>query len=263
VEREPLLVGRQLELTYPGGIRAVDRVSLHLHENENLALVGPSGSGKSSLARLLLYLRKPDAGDVLFRGRNFWNLSRVEQHRIRGRIQAVFQDPGASLNPYLRVESVISEPLLATGKLSREQRRARIRELMAMVELDSSFLTRRSRELSGGERQRVALARALASMPELLVLDEATSALDAPVRAELLDLLERLRTVVGLSMLVITHDLFVAWRLCRKILVMNRGVIVEDGVSVDILSHPRHPVTSAMVSRIPPALRRLIEKGGS
>jgi len=254
--KPPLLEARHVEKTYRSPYRKIEAVRdccLQLHRGESVALVGISGSGKSTLARMLLFLEHADRGEVLFKGRKTREISRRPE--FRGKIQAVFQDPGASLNPHLRIRSIISEPLLACGGFTREEIDARLAQLMASVELPTKYLDRQPGRLSGGERQRVALARALAAKPEILILDEATSALDAAVRAELLLVLSRLRRESGLSLLVITHSFFVASVLSRRVLIMDEGRIVEEGVLPEFLQHPEHPVSRQLIAMMPESLR--------
>jgi len=254
--KTPLLEARRVERTYRKPHREIEAVRdccFQLHLGESVALVGPSGSGKSTLARMLLFLEQPDRGEVLFKGKGAREISRSPD--FRGKIQAVFQDPGSSLNPHLQIRSIISEPLLARGGFSRKQIHERIMELLSLVELPEKYLDRRPDRLSGGERQRVALARALAAKPEILILDEATSALDAAVRAELLLVLRRLRRESCLSLLVITHSLFVASVLSRRVLIMNEGRIIEEGVLPEFLRHPKHPVSRQLVALMPESLK--------
>lgn len=244
----PLICARDLWKTYRSRgrvVQAVAGVSLEIAKAESVALVGPSASGKSTLGRILLGLEPADRGEVLSCWGDRSEMLPVE--KTAGRFQAVFQDPAASLNHHLRIESIIAEPLLAEGGCGRKERSERIRELVETLGLDPELLVRSPREISGGEAQRVALARALVRKPEFLVLDEATSALDAPVQAELLVLLEQIREMMDLSMLVITHDISVAARLCSRSLVMNAGRIVEEASMSELMEHPKHPITRSML----------------
>ena len=250
----PLLEARDIRKSFEtrrGIVHAVAGVSLQINAGESLALIGPSASGKSTLGRILLRLLKPDAGRLFFKGREITRPSREDRARLRGRFQAVFQDPGASLNPHLRLRSIVVEPVLASSTLTKKERDERIRDVCAMVRIDSCLLDRFPTQLSGGERQRVALARALIRSPDLLVLDEATSALDAPVRSVLLQVLSEIRELTGVAMLVITHNLMVASRLCSRGLIMEHGVLVEEGAMGKLMGAPEHPLTRELLEAMP------------
>ena len=252
--KPPLIAGRDLWKTYSSHgrvIQALAGVSLEIGKGESVALVGASASGKSTLGRILLGLEEADRGEILLRGNALSKMSRRERSALKGRFQAVFQDPASSLNHHLRVESIIAEPLLADRDSGRNGNTGRIRDVLLLLGLDMELLGRSPRGLSGGEAQRVALARALVRTPDFLLLDEATSALDAPVRAELLELLEGIRETMDLSMLVITHDFSVASRLCSRGLVMDSGRFVEEAAMSELLEHPRHPVTRALLEAGP------------
>lgn len=246
--KPPLIEARDIRKSYRSRgrkIQAVAGVSLEFRMGESVALVGPSASGKSTLGRILLGLEEADGGDVLLRGRLRSEMSIRERRSFR--LQAVFQDPAASLNHHLRVETIIAEPLLAERELGKAERKVRIRDIAQGLGLSFDLLGSYPRRLSGGEAQRVALARALVRTPDFLILDEATSALDAPVRAELLDLLREVREKMDLTMLVITHDFAVASRLCSRGLVMTEGRIVEEALMQDLLERPKHPTTRALL----------------
>jgi peptide/nickel transport system ATP-binding protein len=250
---ETLLSVRGARVSFPrpgwgkGRTIAVADVSLDLHEGEALALVGGSGSGKSSLGRAIARLGPIDAGELLWRGTPVPARHRV--HRtFREAIQPVFQDPVASLDPKWRVVDIIAEPLRhLRPELSRAERHDRITALLDEVGLPSSIANHRSRELSGGQAQRVAIARALVADPAILLLDEATSALDVLVAGRVLDLLSTLQTKRKLAILLITHDLAVARRLCHRVVVMDQGHIVEEGATEAIISAPREMLTRNVV----------------
>ena len=213
-----------------GYVKAVDGVSFELHRGETLGVVGESGSGKSTVARVITGLQKPTEG--LF--------------RLNGRVAMVFQDPLGSLNPRMTVRSVLAE------SLSFEQSNNRtIEQLLGMVGLDESALDKYPHEFSGGQRQRICIARAIAAKPELLVCDEAVSALDLSIRAQVLDLLEDLKKKLGLSLLFITHDLGVVQHIADRILVMNRGKIIEEGPCGQVLKAPREEYTRYLISSVP------------
>ena len=211
-------------------MKAVDGVSFVLHRGETLGVVGESGSGKSTVARVITGLQKPTAGAF----------------KLNGRVSMVFQDPLGSLNPRMTVRSVLSE------SLSFEHSNIRtIEQLLGMVGLDESALDKYPHEFSGGQRQRICIARAIASKPELLICDEAVSALDLSIRAQILDLLEDLKRKLGLSLLFITHDLGVVQHIADRVLVMNRGKIIEEGPCGQVLRAPREEYTRYLISSVP------------
>jgi len=231
-----------------GRILAVDGASLTLAEGEGLAIVGASGSGKSTLARAIGRIGPCDGGQVRWRGVPLPPRQAMRREH-RARLQAVFQDPAASLDPHWTVVQSIGEPLrhLMPG-LTAAERRARAIEALDTVELGAAFADRHPVGLSGGQAQRVAIARALVASPELIILDEATSALDVLVAGRILDLLERLQRSRGLAILMITHDIAVARRLCHRILVMEGGRIVEEGPAEAIVTAPRSAAARALVA---------------
>ncbi len=253
--RAPLL--EALELTRSYGrrglsgsgkpIRAVDGVSLAVERGASTGIVGESGSGKSTLGRLLVALERPGAGSVTFDGIPVSSLGPSRIRPLRRRFQMVFQDAGGSLDPLLRVETIVAEPLLAHGLVPRREISARVESLLAAVGLPPGAARQGPGALSGGERQRVALARALAPRPELLVLDEPVSALDASLRGQVLELLGRLRGELGLTLVVISHDLATIRRLCETVSVMFAGTFVETGPVGRVLREPLHPYTRALL----------------
>jgi len=232
------------------GVKAVDRADLVLRRGETLGLVGESGSGKSTLARTILKLVQPSAGVIRFQGTDLRPLSRSALKPFRKRVQMVFQDPYASLNPRRRVGDIIAEGPIAHGA-SREDARAAAKKLLALVQLDPGADRRFPHEFSGGQRQRIGIARALALEPELLIADEPVSALDVSVQAQILDLLEELRSRLGLTMLFITHDLRVAAQICDRVAVMQKGVIVEQGLTTEIFGDPKHAYTQSLLAALP------------
>jgi len=249
----PLLEAHDLALSYPGrGLRrrqrvqAVDGVTLRVAAGEAVAVVGESGSGKSTLARLLLGLERPDRGEVRFDGCLLSGLPAARVRPLRRRLQAVFQDPSASLNPRLEVSTIVAEPLVAHGLGHRRAQRDRVREVLELVGLAAESADLFPGELSGGERQRVAIARALAPAPELLVLDEPVSSLDVVVQAQILDLLAALRERLALALVLVSHQLAVVRRVCDRTLVMAAGAIVEEGPTEAVLERPAHPATRAL-----------------
>ena len=255
VTGEPVLVLEGVGKTYGGGWRrpgmtALDGVSLEIRRGETLGLVGESGSGKSTLARCVVNLVRPDQGTVRFEGTDLRPLSRAEWAPYRRRIQMVFQDPFASLNPRRRVGDIIAEGPVAHG-VPRREARARAAELLRLVQLDPGAARRFPHEFSGGQRQRIGIARALAAEPELLIADEPVSALDVSVQAEILRLLESLKERLNLSMLFITHDLRVAAQVCDRVAVMQRGRIVEQGPVGSVFADPQHEYTRALLESVP------------
>jgi peptide/nickel transport system ATP-binding protein len=231
-------------------VAAVADAAFALTKGETLGLVGESGSGKSTLARCVVKLVRPDEGQVLFHGTDLLPLGRSAMQPYRARIQMVFQDPYASLNPRRRVGDIIVEGPVTHG-VPRETALARARELLALVQLDPGAMDRFPHEFSGGQRQRIGIARALALEPELLIADEPVSALDVSVQAQILALLDEIRTRLGLTMLFITHDLRVAAQVCDRIAVMQRGRIVELGATAEVFGAPRHAYTRELLDAIP------------
>jgi peptide/nickel transport system ATP-binding protein len=252
---DPILVLDKVNKTYGAawnrkGVSAVIDASLDIRRGETLGLVGESGSGKSTLARCVVNLVHADTGTIRFHGTDLRPLGRAAWAPFRKRIQMVFQDPFASLNPRRRVGDIIAEGPVANGT-SRTVARARAAELLRIVQLDPSAAERFPHEFSGGQRQRIGIARALAMDPELLIADEPVSALDVSVQAEILALLEDLRTRLGLTMLFITHDLRVAAQVCDRVAVMQRGQIVEHGPTQTVFTSPTHPYTRALLDSVP------------
>ncbi len=237
-------------------VHAVDAVSFRLRRATTLAIAGESGSGKSTLARMVLGLLQPSSGTVVFDGLDVsdtGSLSRHDTLAFRRRVQPVFQNPYASLDPMYSVAHIISEPLRIHRIGDRRQRQQTVRELAEQVALPPSLLTRRPRELSGGQRQRVAIARALALRPEVLVCDEAVSALDVVVQAQILELLTELQAELGLTYLFISHDLAVVRQIADEVMVMRAGRVVEHAATADVFSSPRDEYTRQLLAAIPDA----------
>lgn len=251
---EPLLLARGLVRRYHRGGTSdggVDGVDLELERGAALGVVGASGAGKSTLARLLVAVEPADQGSVLFRGRPLTLDAACRP--ARRHLGLVLQDPATSLNPRLRVGTVVAEGLVSHRLGNRHERRRRVAEVLAEVGLDETLATRRPAELSGGERQRVAIARAIATRPALLVLDEPVTALDATVRGRVLTLLRELRDRHGLALIVISHDLRVVRRVCERTMVMLAGRVVEEGPTEQVLLRPAHPYTATLLAAVPRA----------
>jgi peptide/nickel transport system ATP-binding protein len=231
-------------------VEAVKQANFSLRAGETLGLVGESGSGKSTLARCAIRLIDPDSGAIDFAGEDLARLSRAQMRPYRKRIQMVFQDPYASLNPRKKVAEIVCEGPVTHGE-SHAQALTRAKDLLRLVGLDPSALDRYPHEFSGGQRQRIGIARALALEPEILVADEPVSALDVSVQAQVLDLLADIRRRLGLTMLFITHDLRVAAQICDTIAVMQRGEIVEYGPTTRVFGTPGHAYTRELLDAIP------------
>jgi oligopeptide/dipeptide ABC transporter ATP-binding protein len=257
----PLVEVRDVHKHYPVGggvlarprawVRAVDGVSLAIEPGETLGLVGESGSGKSTLGRVMLRLVEPTSGDVLFGGRSLLRLAPRELRALRREMQIIFQDPYGSLNPRMRVASIVGEGLAIHRLGSRAARAARVAELLELVGLAPEAARRYPHEFSGGQRQRIGIARALAVGPRFIVADEAVSALDVSIQAQILNLLQDLRGRLGLTMLFIAHDLRIIEHLSDRVAVMYLGKIVELASREQIYTNPRHPYTRALLSAVP------------
>jgi peptide/nickel transport system ATP-binding protein len=237
----------------PTEFTAVKDVSLTLGENEFVGIVGESGSGKSTLARLVVGLERPTAGRIAIAGRDVTSNRRDDRAFRRNHVQMVFQDPQSALNPRRRVATIVTQAIEAVkGSADGPERLERARALLAEMGLPPEVALRYPSQLSGGQKQRVNIARALCAVPKILVADEIVSGLDVSVQAQLLDLLIRLRNERGFSMLFISHDLSVVRYLCDRVVVMNRGEIVESGPTEEVFAAPRHPYTRTLLASVPP-----------
>ena len=232
-------------------LRAVDDVTFVIAEGETFGLVGESGSGKTTTGRCILRLIEPTSGEVRFRGEDVLAFSKRRLREARRDMQIVFQDPFSSLNPRMRVQAIVEEPLIIHRMGSRVEREARVRELFGLVGLDPSQLSRYPHQFSGGQRQRIGLARALALNPSLVIADEPVSALDVSVQAQVVNLMMDLQERLKLTYLFIAHDLRLVRHICSRTAVMYLGRIVEMGETDAIFAAPTHPYTRALLSAIP------------
>ena len=234
-------------------VRAVDGVSFSVKPHETFGLVGESGCGKTTTARMLLRLETPTSGEVLYKGQNVSELRGEGLRAYRGAVQAVFQDPWSSLNPRIRAGSIIAEPLVVNENLSRSQIRQKVGDLLTAVGLEPALAFNYPHEFSGGMRQRIAVARALSLNPDLIVLDEPVSALDVSIRAQIMNLLRDLQDEFGVAYFLVAHDLATVRYLSHWVAVMYLGQIVEIAQSDELFSNPLHPYTEALISAALPA----------
>jgi ABC-type oligopeptide transport system ATPase subunit len=243
----------------PSVTTAVDDVSFAIDEGETFGLVGESGSGKTTTGRCILRLIEPTSGEVRFKGEDVLAFPRARMRAARRDMQIVFQDPYSSLNPRMRVGTIVEEPLAIHRVGSKRQRSARVDELFTLVGLDPAWRTRYPHELSGGQRQRVGLARALALNPSFIIADEPVSALDVSVQAQVVNLLMELQDRLKLTYLFIAHDLRLVEHICNRVAVMYRGRIVELAAAKTVFASPQHAYTQALLSAVPipdPTTRR-------
>ncbi|HUV94774.1 MAG TPA: dipeptide ABC transporter ATP-binding protein [Anaerolineae bacterium] len=234
-----------------GDIKAVDGISFDVRRKETLGLVGESGCGKSTTGRAILQLYRPTAGDVEFDGQSLVNMKGEPLRRMRRRMQMIFQDPYASLNPRMTVGNIIGEPLDVHNIMASSKRRERVQELLQIVGLNPYFVNRYPHEFSGGQRQRIGVARALAVQPEFIVCDEPISALDVSIQAQIINLLEELQEEFGLTYLFIAHDLSVVRHISDRVAVMYLGKLVELTDRASLYMNPLHPYTKALLSAVP------------
>jgi oligopeptide transport system ATP-binding protein len=232
-------------------VRAVDGVSFIVEEGETFGLVGESGSGKTTTGRCILRLIEPTSGEIRFKGEDVLAFDRSRMRKARRDMQIVFQDPYSSLNPRMRVGTIVEEPLVIHRMGSRTERLARVTELFELVGLDPTQLARYPHQFSGGQRQRIGLARALALNPSLIIADEPVSALDVSVQAQVINLLMDLQQRLSLTYLFIAHDLRLVRHICSRVAVMYLGKLVEMGDTESLFAAPAHPYTRALLSAIP------------
>ncbi len=237
-----------------GVVHAVDGVSFDVDHGESFGLVGESGCGKTTLGRVAIRLLKPEGGQVLFKGTDITGMREKDIRPMRKSMQVVFQDPYSSLNPRMRVESIVGEGLLVHGLVDRRGLKDAVSDVLQRVGLTPDAMYKYPHEFSGGQRQRISIARAIAPRPELIVADEPLSAMDVSIQAQILNLLMDIREEMGVSYLFISHDLRVVNHLCPRIAVMYLGKIVEIGERENVFHDPRHPYTQALISAIPIAV---------
>jgi ABC-type oligopeptide transport system ATPase subunit len=260
---EPILEVKDLKVHFPirrgllqrtvGHVKAVDGVSFTLNRGETLGLVGESGCGKTTAGRALIRLIPATGGTARFDGQDIFSLAPEPMRALRRRIQIIFQDPGGSLNPRMRVGNIIGEPLLVHGLATGDQLRHRVEELLVRCGLWKQAADRYPHEFSGGQRQRIGIARALALDPDLIVCDEPTSALDVSIQSQILNLLKDLQDERGLSYLFISHDMAVIHHICHRIAVMREGKIVEMGTRDEVIRSPRENYTKELLDAVPEA----------
>ena len=259
---DPLLQLRDVRVHFPitkglllrrviGEVRAVDGVDLNVLRGQSVGLVGESGSGKTTLGRAVVGLARPTSGTIVFDGEDVWSLGHDERKRLRRRVQMVFQDPYASLDPRMTVGKSIAEPLEIHHLGSPAERTSKVAELLEIVGLHPSHTDRYPHELSGGQRQRVGVARALSLDPDFVVADEPVSALDVSIQAQIVNLLQELQRELGLTSILIAHDLAVVRHVSDAIAVMYLGRIVEWSMAADLYREPLHPYTVALLSAVP------------
>lgn len=261
-EKQILVKVRDLQKHFPitqgiviqrkiGAVKAVDNVTFDIRRGETLGLVGESGCGKTTTGRTIIQLYRPTAGHVLFDNVDLTEIKGKELRDLRKRMQMIFQDPYASLNPRWTISRIIAEPLKVHKINNRKSNLERVEELLELVHLNSNYMNRYPHEFSGGQRQRIGIARALASDPEFIVCDEPISALDVSIQAQIVNLLEDLQERLGLTYLFIAHDLSMVRHICDRVAVMYLGVIVELAKRDELYSQPQHPYTKALLSAVP------------
>ena len=232
-------------------VHAVNNVSFDVYEGETFSIVGESGCGKSTTGRLINHLLIPDSGEIFFQGKEISKLSQDEMRPLRKDIQMIFQDPAGSLNPRMRVSELIEEPLLIHTKMTPDERRKLMLELLSIVGLSGKHAERYPHEFSGGQKQRIGIARALTVNPKLLIADEPISALDVSIQAQVLNLLQRLQARYQLTYIFISHDLSVVEMISDRVAVMYLGSLVETAPKAMLYGNPAHPYTQALLSAVP------------
>ncbi len=252
--RQGIFIQRQV-----GAVRAVDGITLDIPKGKTMGLVGESGSGKSTIGRCLVRLYTPTSGNMFLGDTDLAHVEHRQLRTVRRKVQMVFQDPFASLNPRFTIGSLIGEPMQIHNVGSRADMKRRTEELLSIVGLNPSFIDRYPHEFSGGQRQRIAIARAIAINPEFVIADEPVSALDVSIRAQVINLMERLQRQLGLTYLFISHDLSVVRRVADRIAVMYLGALMEVADRTELYNNPLHPYSAALLSAVPipnPAIER-------
>lgn len=234
-------------------VKAVEDVNLVIRKGETLGIVGESGCGKSTFARLILRLIDPTEGQVLFKGQDLTKLSEEEMRKARRNMQMVFQDPYASLNPRMRVGKILSEPYIIHGICSEKEAAKKAAGLLELVGLGADSIKKYPHEFSGGQRQRICIARALAVNPDMIVCDECVSALDVSIQAQIINLLVKLQKELGIALVFISHDLRIVQHISTNVAVMYLGQVVEAGPKKELFANPTHPYTKALLSAVPVA----------
>jgi len=234
-----------------GDVKAVDDVNFQVYRGETLGLVGESGCGKTTTGRTIIRIYQPTEGEIQFNGTDLTKIKGKQLRQTRRKIQMIFQDPYASLNPRMNVESIVSEPLVIYKTVPRKERKERVSELLNMVGLNPALMNRYPHEFSGGQRQRIGLARSLALNPDLVICDEPISALDVSIQAQVVNLLEELQEELGLTYIFIAHDLSMVRHISKRVAVMYLGKIVELTDRKSLYANPLHPYTKALLSAIP------------
>jgi oligopeptide/dipeptide ABC transporter ATP-binding protein len=267
VEKQPLVELRDLKKYFKvgnGTLKAVDGLSIEIQEGETLGLVGESGCGKSTVGRTLLRLYEPTSGSIMYEGEDITLYSKKQMKLLRRKMQIIFQDPYASLNPRMTIQEIIGEALDINKIVkTKKERQERIAHLLSLVGLDESHMSRFPHEFSGGQRQRIGIARAIAVNPKFIVCDEPISALDVSIQAQVVNLLKELQNKMGLTYLFIAHDLSMVEYISDRVAVMYLGNIVELASSKDLYASPKHPYTKALLSAVPvpnPKLERKRER---
>ena len=248
----PLLALREVHRTYGHGARAntvLHGIDLEVHAGKSLGIVGESGAGKSTILSLLMALSSPSAGQVEFRGAPLRRVRASRMREFRRSVQLVFQDPRSSLDPRMSVDQILREPLESLAIPG--DHRARVAELLEAVGLTPDMAARYPGEFSGGQRQRIAIARALAPSPQVLVADEPVSALDVSVRAQIIELLARLKDELGMTLVMVSHDIAIVGRLCEETVILHDGRIVEQGRTLAVLTAPKDPYTQKLLAAVP------------
>lgn len=261
MNQQPILEVKNLSKAFPirsgffnrkvEWLHAVNDISFSVNEGETLAIVGESGCGKSTTRKLMLNLLAADEGTVHYRGRNIFDLKEADMREVRKKLQVVFQDPYASLNPKWKIGKIISEPLRIHKIGTPEEQRERVEELMTLVGINPNYYDRYPHEFSGGQRQRIGIARALALKPDVIIADEPVSALDVSIQAQVLNMFNRLKKELGLTYVFISHDLSVVKHISDRVGVMYLGEMVELSTTEELFSDPKHPYTKALIKTIP------------